>query len=420
MFTLTFTWQPRSANLHYYVNTFKVYLMNLTVQKVKLLVKNGTKTKIADGNGLYLRVTEIASGFWIFKYTRLGKRPEVTIGKFPDVSLADARDKVLYYRRQLAKHIDPQTELARATQSPFQLFDDLAEDWLKDARKRLLHPSIPNRIYKKEIKKVIGNFKITDVTALDVKLIIEKINDSGRPAIANDALGYLKQIFRHGMKLGVIDRNPADAFRPSDAGGVEHSRDRVLSQKEIVSLFGHIKNNIGRFGYENYLCVKLLLLLGVRKSELIQAPWDEINLVNKVWNLPALRSKTNSSFTIPLTEYTVQILNELKVFSRGSDYVFPSRRLSKRALHISSDTLNRALSMLLSLDDVDIKHFTVHDLRRTFRSLLSELKVQPHISERCLNHKLKGIEQVYDRYDYFDERKIALETLCEKIKQLEL
>ena len=93
-----------------------------------------------------------------------------------------------------------------------------------------------------------------------------------------------------------------------------------------------------------------------------------------------------------------------------SEFVFPSRRASKRG-HISPDTINAAIQKLFRENKILVEHFTVHDLRRTCRSLLASLKVSGHVAERCLNHKLKGVEGIYDRYDYLDERKQALEMV---------
>ncbi|WP_349304471.1 hypothetical protein [Pseudoalteromonas rubra] len=102
----------------------------------------------------------------------------------------------------------------------------------------------------------------------------------------------------------------------------------------------------------------------------------------------------------------------------GSDYAFPNRRASKRFGHISPDTLNAAIQKLFREDKMPVPHFTVHDLRRTCRSLLASNGVAGHIAERCLNHKLKGVEGVYDRYDYLDGRREALEVMAEYLYQI--
>lgn len=160
----------------------------------------------------------------------------------------------------------------------------------------------------------------------------------------------------------------------------------------------------------------MLLCLGVRKGELIAAQWSAFNLTDKLWHMPSERSKTEVAITIPLSELAMQCLDELKVRSVDSPYLFPSRRVSKRFGHISPDTLNAALKKMFDEGKMPVEHFTVHDLRRTFRSLLASLSVPWHVAERCLNHKLKGVEGIYDRYDYLNERAEALCLLSDLLR----
>jgi integrase len=385
-------------------------------QRIKSLIKQGAIGRYAVGSGLYFRISKEGTGFWLFKYTHHSKRKELSIGRYPEMSLGDATVHIVALRKQLGSGKDPQVEKSRESANPFKTVDDLANDWLIECEKRLKHPQIPRRVYTKDISPIIGHISLSDIKALDVRGVINKIID--RPSISNDALMYMKQLFRHGLKLDVINGNPADAFRPADAGGVEKSRDRRLTSSELNDLFKAINTHMTQFCYENWLAVQLLLLLGVRKSELLAATWDEFDVPNAVWTIPPERTKTESGYRVPLTDMVLDILSELKVFARGAIYVFPARRKSKRNGHVSPDTLNAALLKLLAFDGVNIPHFTVHDLRRTFRSLLSELKVPGKIAEMCLNHKLKGVEGTYDRYDYFDERKDALIQLKEHFQKV--
>ncbi|WJJ93618.1 site-specific integrase [Neopusillimonas aromaticivorans] len=170
-----------------------------------------------------------------------------------------------------------------------------------------------------------------------------------------------------------------------------------------------------------------MVLLGVRKGELTEAKWIEFELKDKVWRLPKERSKSNVAIDIPLPDLAIEWLNELKVRACGSDYVFPNRRSSNMP-HMGKDTLNRAISKLFGREPgravqpenkmEDLEHFTVHDLRRTCRSMLASLGVPGHVAERCLNHKLKGVEGVYNRHDYFDERREALSLLANRLYPL--
>jgi len=303
--------------------------------------------------------------------------------------------------------IDPIAERNRGDNELLETVDQLAEDWLKECDKRLKHPNIPRRVYQKDISPVIGELTVGQVNPRDIRAIITRIAESNRPTIANDALMYCKQLFRHGIKLDLRDSNPAGAFNVNDAGGVEKSRSRALSLDELEKVFICLRENRDQFMRENYLAVALLLTLAVRKGELIAAKWGEFDLPASLWNVPEERSKTGKGITIPLPEETVAWLNELKVRAYDSEFVFPNRRASKRG-HISPDTINAAIQKLFREGEMPVEHFTVHDLRRTCRSLLAGLKVPGRVAERCLNHKLKGVEGIYDRYDYFDERKEAL------------
>jgi len=162
--------------------------------------------------------------------------------------------------------------------------------------------------------------------------------------------------------------------------------------------------------------------LGVRKSELAEAPWKEFNLDEKVWNLSKNRSKSGVGIAIPLPPIVMEWLYELKIRAYDSEYVFPSRRSSKNP-HMGPDTLNRAITKLFGHEAGkkkqppnlmgDMPHFTVHDLRRTCRTLLAKQGTPGHVAERCLNHKLKGVEGIYNQHDYFDERREALEKLSQ-------
>ena len=162
------------------------------------------------------------------------------------------------------------------------------------------------------------------------------------------------------------------------------------------------------FSRQNELTVKLLLLLAVRKMELIGALWSEFDLDEGVWHLPRERTKTGAAIDIPLPPAAVEWLRELHEMAASSRWVLPARKMQSRMIpHIGESTLSVALAK--------VKHglppFTVHDFRRTARSHLAALGVQPQVAERCLNHKLKGVEGIYDRHDYFEERKAALNEL---------
>ena len=136
-----------------------------------------------------------------------------------------------------------------------------------------------------------------------------------------------------------------------------------------------------------------------------------------VWRLPASRTKTAAPIAIPLVPAVVGWLKTLAEISSCSEFVFPKRRRDRRqrALHVGIDTLNAALAGV----DHGRDAFTIHDLRRTMRTHLSSLGIRSEVAERCLNHKLPGIQGVYNRRDYFAERRAALETWTALLLEIE-
>ncbi|MFM2615833.1 tyrosine-type recombinase/integrase [Vibrio alginolyticus] len=404
-------------------------MSQLTVKKVEALIKaGGDKTKrYGDGGGLYLVVPHSGYPSWMLRFTSNKKRREMTLGKVSDISLRDARLLAAEKMKQVREGFDPLIQRKRAEQEKIKTVNDLFSDWYPSLEKRLKHPNIPKRVFLKDIAPHIGDIPLEQVNARDIRTTINAITAAGKPAIANDALNYCKQLFNHGMKLDLMQGNPASAFTVRDAGGVEKSRDRALATEELKQFFNTAKQNPMSFTRDNYLACVLLVCLGVRKSELCEAKWEELDLEKAVWELPKERSKTNVALTIPLATPVLEWLEELKVRSLGSEYVFPSRRSSKNP-HMGPDTLNRAITKLFGHEPGkkrqppnlmgDMPHFTVHDLRRTCRTLLAQQGTPGHVAERCLNHKLKGVEGIYDRHDYLEERREALDNLALSISKM--
>ena len=404
----------------------------LNDKQIKALLKKGDSGRFAIGNGLYFRISNVGTGFWVLRYTINNKRREMFIGKYGkqegELSLAKASVKAIKIKAQIAEGIDPIAEKKRPSQVRIATVNDLAEDWLRnDIEKRVKHPQIPRRIYTKDLAPTIGELGIKRVTPLDIRMTIEAITNSNRPTIANDALMYCKQIFRHGIRLNLLQHNPSEAFSVRHAGGVEQSRSRILTLEEVRVVFRIFRENNTQFTRENYLAVSLLIILGVRKGELIAAEWKEFDFNKKIWHIPQERCKNGSAISVPLPVLCIEWLKELQFRCCGSNFVFPSRRESKKRGYISDDTLNHALANLFGqkirpgrprqnkLGEAGIEHFTVHDLRRTCRSLLSQVGTSGEVAERCLNHKLKGVAAIYDRYDYLEERREAHQKVVDNI-----
>jgi integrase len=405
---------------------------------IKALLNTGEESFTRIEKNLYFRISAQKTGFWIYQYKIHNKLRRMTLGTYgkrPDrMPMSDARDSLAQARAQVNQGDDPLAEKQRIKKSDYKTIDNLAVDWLDGGTKHLKHPQIPSRIYQQEIKPKIGGISLNKVTGLDVRSVLEFVKTrkkTERPAVANDTLIFLKQLFNHGVTLGLIHHNPANAFKEMHAGGSEIARDRTLSLDELKVVFKIMSEHQAHFVRENYLAVVLLVLLGVRKGELTAAPWKEMDLDKRVWYLPGERAKNKHAIDIPLPTQAVTILKELKVRAGNSEYVFPSRRSSKRRGYISDDTLNHALTNLFGrktgklesstgnvLGAASIEYFVIHDLRRTTRTLMSKNKVSNEVAEKCLNHVKKGVEGVYNRDAYFDERIKAHQQLADQIAPL--
>lgn len=397
-------------------------------KELKSAIKNTTSVRVRVVTGLYVKPNkERTGGAWEVRYTINKKRSFMTLteGRFPELSLADAKLLANNVLQMVKQGKDPLQKRIESSKKTIITVSDLFDNWFEGVRKRLKHPNVALRYFTNDIKPSIGRLKVEDVKAKHIHDLINDISYSGRPSIANKVLLQCKQLFKHAQKLDCTDKNPAAAFDAKDAGGVGKSRTRILSSDEVKTIFRSFEENSHIFTKDNYIASVLLLTLGVRKGELIAAKWSEFDFSENCWFLPESRSKTNVAIKIPIAPALVPLFEELKVRSCGSDYLFPSRRTSKRRAYISDDTLNHALAKMFGrkvdskkkpypniLGSEGIEYFVIHDLRRSCRSLLAQLGVPDNVAERCLNHKIKGVEGVYNRYDYFDERQKALNELA--------
>lgn len=380
----------------------------------------------ADGDGLYLRFRAVdAVPAWQFRYRFAGKQRVMLIGNYVKLSLADARKEAKRLSAQVALGADVAGEKqARKAEALAKLeaekravtVADLADDYFERMiAGRWKHPNIVRSRIEKDIKPALGKLKVEEVRPADVDDMLQKVVKRGAPTVANDVLRWVRRMFDFAIKRHLCQFNPAAAFDLADAGGKEEARDRALSRAELVTFFEAMRKAKG-FSAENDLSVKLLLLLAVRKQELTAARWEEFDLDAAVWHLPAERTKTGAAISIPLPAIAVGWLRELHRLACGSDYVLPARKMQHRMMpHIHENTLNVALAKVPH----GLEPFTLHDLRRTARTHLAGLGVPPHVAEKVLNHKLKGVEGRYDRYDYFEERKSALNQWAALLAQLE-
>jgi integrase len=372
------------------------------------------------GDGLTFVATEAGAregkASWVLRFRFGGRQREKVLGRYPDIPLKDARDLARKDRALVQQGVDVASVKRQEKLKALDLHDvkGLGQLWFdRHIEGKYKNPEVVARVLRLHINPVIGKLAVHEVRPANIDSVLTKIVAGGAPTVANDALRYLFRMFHFAVKRRWIEMNPAYGFDITDAGGTETPRERWLNRDELATLATSMRET-PNFGRINELAVWLLLALCVRKMELLSAKRADFDLVRRVWKLLPNRTKTRAFIEIPLSPQVVTWLEEVLVFACGSEYLFPARRLihmkngiprKNRFGHVSPDTLNVALKRLPLKD---LEHFTVHDMRRTARTHMAAIGVDRFVAERSLNHKLRGTEGTYNRYDYFDERDAAL------------
>ncbi|HIC4679502.1 TPA: tyrosine-type recombinase/integrase, partial [Salmonella enterica subsp. enterica serovar Schwarzengrund] len=366
--------------------------------------------------------------FWRLRYRFAGKQRSLVIGTYTELSLAKARAKAKEQSARVALGYDVAGEKQERKAEALRKMEDekhalrvselAAEYFERQILNRWKHPDILRRRIDKDINPAIGRLRIEEVKARDIDDMLQKIVQRGAPTVANDVLRWTRRIFDYGIRRHMLETNPTSAFEIDDAGGQEKSRERWLSREELARFLQAMPMTKG-FSRQNELTMKLLLVFCCRKMELCGARWEEFDFNEAVWRLPAERVKNGDAIDIPIPAVALEWLKELHQMSCNSQWVLPARKMQHRMIpHIQESTLPVALSKVKG-NLPDVPNFTIHDFRRTARSHLAALGIDPVVAERCLNHRIKGVEGIYNRYQYFDERKQALELWADLLVSLE-
>ncbi|GHE96776.1 tyrosine-type recombinase/integrase [Thalassotalea profundi] len=406
-----------------------------TKNRVATLVENGAPLFETVYPSLYIDIKEPGVASWIFRYQLYGKRRQFKIGSYGKghqelLDVEEAIKLAIDFRMKINDGIDPKLDIERQKRPKLITFDDWANKFIENKRSKIKSADIYERIYKNEIKTHIGNIRIDRIHSYDIDHVLLTAVKSGRPAVANQVLLFIKRVFRLATKYGAVLSNIAAEFSQSeDAGGAERKRQRYLEENEIEQVFAVFRAHPLKIPTASYIALVLLLALGMRKMELMSAKWSQIDFKRQTFRLIEDNTKTEAALVLPIPDLVMPLMYDLKVLAGHSDYLFPRRK--KSALpHVSPDTLNNAIATLFGnaygnrkaepnhLGEAGVDHFTVHDLRRTFRTLLSKLGVRKDVAEKCMNHSLKGVEKTYDCYAFFPERKDALNQLAELIMPL--
>ena len=349
-------------------------------------------------NGLFLDITTTGVKSWWYRYSLNGKQERLVIGRYPDLSLKDARQVRDESASLVAKGISPKKDKAKPRGI---LFKDYGERYLNEViKKERKNPYNMILCLNKDIYPMIGNVALDQINVDDVRRVIWRKKDQGYDAAANQVRGLLKRMFDYAMTLGLVPFNPVLSI-PTRHIYKAVPRERYLKTDEIRMFYTTLLNS--RIYRPRKLGLLLSLLTLVRKSELLRAKWEHIDFEQRLWLIPETKADSATGYSremvVYMSDQVIEIFKELKTIAGNEPFVFVGRQ---SGTHISHNAFNTAQKSALSL--TDIPDFTVHDLRRTASTHLNEQGFNSDAIEACLNHTMRGVRGVYNKAKYEKER----------------
>jgi integrase len=347
--------------------------------------------------GLALRVTDRGSRSFVLVVRYPGTRYPTprSLGTVGAISLAEARDTAREWLGQIRKGIDPQ---AHKLERQAETFEAIAGGYLnrvaKDHRSREKTEATLTRL----VYPTLGARPIDSITRSDVVRLLDKIEDENGPVMANQVLGNISRVMDwHATR--------SDAFRSPIVKGMKRAgaqeRSRILSDEELRAVWAAAGDYAGPFGP----MLRFILLTATRRNEALYATRSEI--VGAEWTIPASRYKTKIDHLIPLSKAAQANLQGL---GEGDGFLFTAN--GRQA--IGGHSRHKA-----AIDEASgVSGWTIHDLRRSARSLMSRAGVPTDHAERCLGHVIGGVRGVYDRHEYLDEKRQGFEALASLVERI--
>lgn len=391
----------------------------LTDTKLRNLKPTGKLYKVADRDGLYVAVTPSGTISFRYNYVLNGRQETITFGRYGPggITLAEARERLAEAKKMIAAGKSPAREKARekARVRDAETFGAWAEKWLRSYQMADSTRDMRRSVYERDLKAKFGNLKLTEITHEDLRALTDAIVERGAPATAVHAREIVYQVYRWAIERGQKVENPAELVRPASIAKFM-PRDRALTPDEIGLMYQYLE----RVGTSPSIraAVKLLLLTMVRKSELTNAKWSEINFSEALWTIPKERMKRRNPHLVFLSRQAMDLLVALKTFAGGSEYVLPSRY--DPGAPMSSATLNQVMKLAYQLAQKDGKplgKFGPHDLRRTASTLLHEAGYNSDWIEKCLAHEQRGVRAIYNKAEYGEQRRQMLQDWADMIDQ---
>ncbi len=382
-------------------------LTDLAIRKLSADEKDRYDVWDTHVPGLGIRVFNSGIKSFFLSYRINGKRRRDTLGRYPEISLAKAR-QLAYERRALIAGGEDPVILKRDNKLAFGF---VVEEFTRLHIERKLKPNTAT-CYKSILRSRFlpewSEMLIGDIERKHIVSVLDKIVTDGQAGAANYAYSVICKFFNWCVSRDMIETNPSIGVeRPAPL----KSRDRVLTDQEISIIWQASK----KIGYPFGRIVLLLILTGQRRGEVAKMEWNHISFEEKLWNIPASGTKNKKPHSLPLSQAALEILKDTPQINNNK-FVFPAKGSIKTTFSGFSKLKHR-LDKIANIED-----WNLHDLRRTAATGMAKLEVRPHVIERVLNHstgQLGGIAGVYNRFQYLDEMRDALNLWADHVLSLD-
>lgn len=390
----------------------------LTELKIKGAKPKEKPYKLADEKGLYLLVQTTGGKLWRFDYRFLQKRKTLALGSYPEVTLANARERLDEARKMLANQTDPaevkKAQKAGRLEQAANSFEVTARRWhASKAQWSEAYSKKMLNLMERDVFPWMGSKPIADLTPPDILTVVRRIKERGIHETADRALQCCRGTLRFAVAEGLI---PSDPTRDI-AGAVERPKTKhmasVTEPEQVAAILRSFDAFVGTFHVKQALLLSPLLF--VRPGELRQAKWADIDFDESMWSIPAELMKMRRPHLVPLSTQAVAILKELRPMTGHLDYIFPNGRDPKRPM---SDAAVNAAMRRLGIDTQN--ELTGHGFRAMARTLLHErLNFPAEVIEQQLAHKTAGpLGEAYARAKFIDQRIEMMQAWADYLDKL--
>lgn len=362
--------------------------------------------------GLILRISNTGVKTFAYRYRDLiGNKVRMTIGRYPDKTLAEARTIVKEYKHAILKGNYPRTDIEQKKQEVVDAvtFAMLAERF-RASKIKTLRPEtmrIYEWIIQKKLLPVLGKRNIKQIQKKDILTIINKLSDTeGKPTLANRVLAVASGMFTYALEQELIESHPVKGIKKFKHG--ENKIDTVFSDIEIRAIWQAVESQ----GDPVRTCIKFMFATGQRKTETTSVRWDQIDFKKRIWVIPKEVTKNKTEHHVPLSSLAIDLLKEIEPLTGSSEYVFNSPRINRENKYTSIKLGSPAQYRIIKTSGVP--GFNFHNIRRTFTTKLAGDGVDRTVLGKLLNHKEVSkdnlITAIYDRHAYLDKMRIAVEN----------